>query len=68
MRQVSGSDEIEDVRYARTTASVRRHANQENKKHDPKPRKQMNLFNVGVLILLVPLSVCVSAFSCVRAY
>ena len=52
---------------ARTTASIRRHANQENKKQNPKPRRQMQLFNVGVLILLVPLSECVSMF-CVCAY
>ena len=34
--------------YARTTTSIRRHANQENNKQDPRPRKQMNLFMLGV--------------------
>ena len=63
MRQVSGSGEIGGVHYTRTTASIRRHANQENEKYDTKPRRQTKLFNVGVLIFLVPLSECVSKFS-----
>ena len=47
---------------ARTTTRIRRHANEENKKQDPKPRRQMKLFNVGVLIwvfLCVCEGVCV---------
>ena len=74
MRQIAGSGEIGDVHYTRTTASTRQYANQENKRQDPKSRRQMKLFNVGVLILLVPLSVCVPtlyvlyAYLCVRAH
>ena len=62
----AGSGEIGDVHYrytrATTCTSIRRHANQENEKQDPKSRRQMKLFNVGVFILLVPLSVCVPMF------
>ena len=43
-RHVSGSGEIGDVHCARTATRMRRHANQENKKQDPKPRRQMHLF------------------------
>ena len=61
--------------YTRTTASIRRYADQENKKRNPKPRRQTKLFDVGVLILLITLSECVSMFymhicvvrACVRA-
>ena len=55
--------------YTRTTASIRRHGNQETKKQDPKTRKKIKLFNVGVFILLVPFSVCMSMFcmhSCIQ--
>ena len=47
-------------RYTRTITCIRRHANQENKNQDPKPRKNTELFNVGVVILLVHFSLCVS--------
>ena len=50
MRQVSGSVESGDVHCTRTTTSIRRHANQENEKQDPNPRRKMKLFNVSVLI------------------
>ena len=49
-----GSGEIGAVHYTRTTTSIRRHANQENRKQDPESRRNTKLFNVGVLILLIP--------------
>jgi hypothetical protein len=63
MRRVSCSGEIGDAlpyRYTRTITCIRRHANQENKNQDPKPRRKTELFNVGVVILLVHFSLCVS--------
>ena len=61
MRQVSCSGELGmHRRYTRTITCIRRHANQENKKQDPKPRRQTKLFNVGVVILLDQFSLCVS--------
>ena len=71
MRQVSGSGEIGDVYCARTTTRIRRHANEENKRQDPKPRRQINLFMFMLGVdLLVPSSacVCVCVCVCMRAY
>ena len=59
MRQVSGSGESGDVHYTRTTASIRRHANQESEKQYPKPRRQIKLFNVCVDFAYLCLSACV---------
>ena len=43
---------------AHTTARIRRHANQEDTKMDPKPQRQINLFVLACSFLLFPLCVC----------
>ena len=60
VKQESRSGESGDVHYTRTTASIRRHASQKNEKQDPKSRRQMKLFNVGVNFAC--------SFVCARAY
>ena len=46
-------DKIGDVNFVPTTTRIRRDAAKENKRQDPKPRMQTNLFTLVLLILLV---------------
>ena len=50
--------------YTRTTTRIRRHADKEKKKHDPKLRRQANL-SLLVVVCLVSVSVCVPVSICV---